>query len=74
MGELRYGSGGVLNRHDHKPGCCTGSIELPSGKKLATLYEAGQYITILPKVEQEAPEWQTAAAVHMLVVGMAAIR
>jgi hypothetical protein len=42
-------------------------IELPSGRKLVTLRDAALYITRLPKAEQQATPWQTAAEVLMLV-------
>jgi hypothetical protein len=35
-------------------------IELPRGRQLVTLEDAGKYITKLPKVEQQLDEWQTA--------------
>jgi hypothetical protein len=35
-------------------------IELPRGRQLVTLEDAGNYITKLPKAEYEAPEWQAA--------------
>jgi hypothetical protein len=34
---------------------------------LVTLRDAGQYITSLPKIEQQATEWQTAAELLMLI-------
>ncbi len=40
-------------------------IALPKGKPLATLRDAGAYITRLPKAEQAAREWQTAT--HCLI-------
>jgi hypothetical protein len=42
-------------------------IELPGGRKLVTLRDAAQYIMKLPKVEQRAMPWQTAAEVLMLI-------
>jgi hypothetical protein len=42
-------------------------IELPNGRKLITLRDAAKYIVKLPKAEQQAPEWQTAAEVLMLI-------
>jgi hypothetical protein len=42
-------------------------IDLPSGRQLVTLEDAGNYITKLPKVEHEAPEWQAAMQALMLV-------
>jgi hypothetical protein len=42
-------------------------IELPNGRKLVTLRDAAKYIVKLPKAEQQASQWQTAAEVLMLV-------
>ena len=42
-------------------------IELPGGRKLITLRDAAKYIVKLPKAEQQAPQWQTAAEVLMLI-------
>ena len=42
-------------------------IALPSGKKLITLRDAAEYITELPKAEQDTPEWQAAMEVLLLV-------
>jgi hypothetical protein len=42
-------------------------IPLPRGRMLLTLKDAGTYITKLPKAEHEAPEWQTAMELLMLV-------
>jgi hypothetical protein len=42
-------------------------IELPGGRELVTLEDAGTYITELPKAEHEAPEWQAAAQALILV-------
>jgi len=42
-------------------------IELPGGRKLVTLEDAGNYITELPKAEHSAPEWQAAMQALMLV-------
>lgn len=36
-------------------------IVVPKGKTLATLRDAGDYISKLPKAEHEAMAWQTAA-------------
>jgi hypothetical protein len=33
-------------------------IDLPRGRQLVTLQDAGKYITKLPKAEHAAPEWQ----------------
>ncbi len=41
------------------------AIPLPKGKSLATLREAGAYIAKLPKADQHAEAWQTAA--HCLI-------
>jgi hypothetical protein len=35
-------------------------IPLPRGRQLVTLRNAANYITRLPKAEQNLPEWQTA--------------
>jgi hypothetical protein len=40
---------------------------LPRGPLLVILEDAGNYITKLPKVEYEAPEWQAAMEALMLV-------
>jgi hypothetical protein len=40
-------------------------IPLPGGRKLVTLKDAADYITKLPKAEQNKPEWQT--AIHCLI-------
>jgi hypothetical protein len=40
-------------------------IPLPSGRKLVTLKDAADYVTKLPKVEQDKVEWQT--AIHCLI-------
>jgi hypothetical protein len=42
-------------------------IPLPKGKPLVTLRDAANYIVKLPKAEQQAPQWQTAAEVLMLI-------
>jgi hypothetical protein len=42
-------------------------IPLPGGRQLVTLEDAGNYITKLPKVEHEAPEWQAATEALILV-------
>jgi hypothetical protein len=42
-------------------------IPLPRGRQLVTLQDAGNYITKLPKAEHEAPEWQAAMEVLILV-------
>ena len=36
------------------------SVTLPGGRRLTTLKNAADYITKLPKAEQNKPEWQTA--------------
>jgi hypothetical protein len=40
-------------------------IILPDGGKLATLQDAGEYITRLPKQTHDAPTWQN--AMHVLI-------
>jgi hypothetical protein len=42
-------------------------IDLPRGRQLVTLEDAGNYITELPSAEHSAPEWQAAMEVLMLV-------
>ena len=42
-------------------------IDLPRGRHLVTLEDAGNYITKLPKAEHTAPEWQDAMEALMLV-------
>jgi hypothetical protein len=42
-------------------------IILPGGRKLATLRDAAQYVTRLPKAEHDAPEWQAAMEALLLV-------
>jgi hypothetical protein len=43
-------------------------IPLPGGRQLVTLEDAGSYITMLPKAEQQLDEWQTAVEALLLVV------
>ena len=42
-------------------------IDLPDGRQLMTLEDAGNYITKLPKAEHAAPEWQAPMQILMLV-------
>jgi hypothetical protein len=42
-------------------------IPLPGGRQLATLKDAGNYITKLPKAEHATPEWQAAMESLVLV-------
>jgi hypothetical protein len=44
------------------------AIVLPDGRALLTLEDAGDYITMLPKADQQLDEWQTAIECLMLVV------
>jgi hypothetical protein len=44
-------------------------IPLPGGRELATLEDAGTYITRLPKAEHEASELQAAMEAIILVGG-----
>jgi hypothetical protein len=44
-------------------------IALPDGRKFRTLRYAGDYVTALPKVEQQKSDWQTAA--HKLMMAAA---
>jgi hypothetical protein len=43
-------------------------IVLPDGRALVTLEDAGDYITMLPKADQQLDEWQIAIECLMLVV------
>jgi hypothetical protein len=43
-------------------------IVLPDGRALVTLEDAGDYITMLPKADQQLDEWETAIECLMLVV------
>jgi hypothetical protein len=40
-------------------------IDLPNGRQLITLEDAGNYITKLSRAEHSAPEWRT--AIEMLI-------
>jgi hypothetical protein len=42
-------------------------IPLPRSRELVTLEDAGNYITKLPRIEHEAPEWQAATQALILV-------
>jgi hypothetical protein len=42
-------------------------VDLPDGRTLVTLEDAGNYITKLPKAEHSAPEWQAAMEALVLV-------
>jgi hypothetical protein len=42
-------------------------IELPNGRKAATLRDAALYVTKLSKAEQQASQWQAAAEELMLI-------
>ena len=42
-------------------------IDLPRGRKLVTLEDAGNYIAKLPKAEHTVPEWQDAMEALILV-------
>ena len=41
-------------------------IELPDGRRLATLKDAAEYITDLPTSEHDLPHWQAAVATLIL--------
>jgi cob(I)alamin adenosyltransferase len=43
-------------------------ILLPGGREIVTLRHAGDYITSLPKAEQDLDEWQAAVEALLLVV------
>jgi hypothetical protein len=42
-------------------------IPLPRGRQLVIFEDAGNYVTKLPKVEHQAPEWQAAMEALILV-------
>jgi hypothetical protein len=42
-------------------------VDLPDGRTLVTLEDAGNYITKLPKAEHSAPEWRAAMEALILV-------
>jgi hypothetical protein len=42
-------------------------VLLADGRKLRTIREAAMYVTSLPKADQLATEWQTAAELLMLI-------
>jgi hypothetical protein len=42
-------------------------IDLPNGRQLMTLMDAGDYITELPRAEHSMAEWQAAMEALMLV-------
>jgi len=44
------------------------AILLPGGREIVTLRDAGDYITSLPKTEQDLEEWQAAVEALLLVV------
>ena len=48
--------------------CFDDPIVLPDGGQIVTLEDAGNYITMLPKADQQLDEWQTAIECLMLVV------
>jgi hypothetical protein len=43
-------------------------IELPDGRVLRSLRDAGEFIQSLPKAMQDRPEWRTATEALLLVV------
>jgi hypothetical protein len=43
-------------------------IQLPKGRQLVTLRDAGNYITKLPKAQHDASEWQAAREALILIV------
>ena len=43
-------------------------IQLPRGRQLVTLEDAGNYITKLPRAKHDADEWQAAMEALLLVV------
>jgi hypothetical protein len=49
-------------------------IDLPNGRQLMTLMDAGDYITKLPESDHTGPEWQAAMEALMLVATLGARR
>ena len=45
-------------------------IPLPGGRQLVTLWDAGNYITKLPKAEHITKEWQAAMEALILVASL----
>ena len=45
-------------------------IALPDGRALRTFFDAGDYITKLPKAVHSAPEWQAAMGALILVADL----
>jgi len=43
-------------------------VLLPGGRAIVTLRDAGDYISSLPKAEQDLKEWQAAVEAMLLVV------
>jgi hypothetical protein len=43
-------------------------IELPDGRALRSLRDAGEFVQSLPKATQDRPEWQVAVGALLLVV------
>jgi hypothetical protein len=43
-------------------------IEMPDGRALRSLRDAGEFIQSLPKATQDRPEWQIAVRALLLVV------
>jgi hypothetical protein len=48
--------------------CFDDPIVLPDSGQIVTLEDAGNYVTMLPKADQQLDEWQTAIECLMLVV------
>jgi hypothetical protein len=48
-------------------------IELPNGRVLRTLRDAGHYVTALSRADQAKPHWQTAARELMMAAERGAI-
>jgi hypothetical protein len=43
-------------------------VELPDGRTLRSLRDAGEFVQSLPKATQDRPEWQIAVRALLLVV------
>jgi hypothetical protein len=48
-------------------------FELPNGRDIVTLEDAGNYIAKLPKAELDAPEWQAAMKALILIAERGAL-
>jgi hypothetical protein len=51
----------------HRSASCHRFFAVSAGKALVSLHDAAQYIMRLPKAEQQATQWKTAAEVLILI-------